>query len=180
MKVEDFPPKSDGLSRIAIKLRGKRIVGTGKMATDQRDKTGLRIISSKKMWVYLLAHDIDWKQIDMKPTNFQGTSPAKETMSLDYNNLVGVSLRTNSLVTSENEWEVNCENCAFLQGPSFLTLCESLEDNMAAHSSTLAWRIPWTEEPGGATVHGVAKSRTRLSDFTHSLTWRIIFRKVCL
>ena len=154
MKVEDFPPKSDGLSRIAIKLRGKRIVGTGKMATDQRDKTGLRIISSKKMWVYLLAHDIDWKQIDMKPTNFQGTSPAKETMSLDYNNLVGVSLRTNSLVTSENEWEVNCENCAFLQGPSFLTLCESLEDNMAAHSSTLAWRIPWTEEPGGLQFTG--------------------------
>ena len=26
----------------------------------------------------------------------------------------------------------------------------------------LAWRIPWTEEPGG--VHGVAKSQTRLSN----------------
>ena len=24
-----------------------------------------------------------------------------------------------------------------------------LEKGMAAHSSTLAWRIPWTEEPGG-------------------------------
>ena len=35
---------------------------------------------------------------------------------------------------------------------------------MAPHSSTLAWKIPWIEEPG--TVHGVAKSRTRLSDFT--------------
>ena len=33
---------------------------------------------------------------------------------------------------------------------------------MAPHSSTLAWKIPWTE----AAVHGVAKSRTRLSDFT--------------
>ena len=30
---------------------------------------------------------------------------------------------------------------------------------MATHSSILAWRIPWTEEPG-ATVHGVPKSRT--------------------
>ena len=29
---------------------------------------------------------------------------------------------------------------------------------MATQSSILAWRIPWTEEPGG--VHGVAKSRT--------------------
>ena len=35
---------------------------------------------------------------------------------------------------------------------------------MAAHSSPLAWKIPWTEEPGR--VHGVAKSRARLSDFT--------------
>ena len=35
---------------------------------------------------------------------------------------------------------------------------------MATHSSTLAWRIPWREEPG--TVHEVAKSRTQLSDFT--------------
>ena len=37
---------------------------------------------------------------------------------------------------------------------------------MATHSSILAWEVPWMEEPGRATVHGVAKSRTRLSDFT--------------
>ena len=36
-----------------------------------------------------------------------------------------------------------------------------LEKGMATHSSILAWRIPWTEEPLWATVHGVAKSRTR-------------------
>ena len=42
---------------------------------------------------------------------------------------------------------------------------DPLEKGTAAHSSTLAWRIPWTEEPGGLhTVHGVPKSRTRLSD----------------
>ena len=40
---------------------------------------------------------------------------------------------------------------------------------MAAYSSILAWRIPWTEESDRLIVHGVAKSRTRLSDFTHSL-----------
>ena len=34
---------------------------------------------------------------------------------------------------------------------------------MATHSSTLAWKIPWMEEPA---VHGVEKSRTLLSDFT--------------
>ena len=26
---------------------------------------------------------------------------------------------------------------------------DALEEDMATHSSTLAWRIPWTEEPGG-------------------------------
>ena len=37
---------------------------------------------------------------------------------------------------------------------------DPLEQGMATHSSVLAWRIPWTEEPGGATVYGVAKSQT--------------------
>ena len=35
---------------------------------------------------------------------------------------------------------------------------------MAPHSSTLAWKIPWTEEPGGLQSMG-SQSRTRLSDF---------------
>ena len=36
---------------------------------------------------------------------------------------------------------------------------------MATHSSILAWKIPWTQEPGGLhTVHGVAESWTQLSD----------------
>ena len=26
---------------------------------------------------------------------------------------------------------------------------DPLDEGMATHSSTLAWRIPWTEEPGG-------------------------------
>ena len=37
---------------------------------------------------------------------------------------------------------------------------------MAPHSNTVAWKIPWTEEPGRLQSHGVAKSQTRLSDFT--------------
>ena len=37
-------------------------------------------------------------------------------------------------------------------------------EGMTAHFSILAWEIPWTEEPGGVTVHGDAKSQTRLSD----------------
>ena len=41
---------------------------------------------------------------------------------------------------------------------------------MATHSSILAWKIPWSEEPGGAwraTVHGVIKSWTWLSEHTY-------------
>ena len=30
---------------------------------------------------------------------------------------------------------------------------DPLEEGMATHSSGLAWRIPWTEEPGGLQVH---------------------------
>ena len=37
---------------------------------------------------------------------------------------------------------------------------------MATDSSTLAWKIPWMEEPGRLQSMRVTKSRTRLSDFT--------------
>ena len=45
----------------------------------------------------------------------------------------------------------------------FLEWEDALEKGMVTHSSILAWRIQWTEEPGGrATVHRIAKSQTRL------------------
>ena len=33
---------------------------------------------------------------------------------------------------------------------------DSLEKDMATHSSILAWRIPWTEEPGGLQSMGLS------------------------
>ena len=39
---------------------------------------------------------------------------------------------------------------------------DSLEKGMANRSSILAWRIPWTEKPGRAIVHGNTKSRIQL------------------
>ena len=49
---------------------------------------------------------------------------------------------------------------------SILRLGRSPGEEMATHASILAWRIPWTEEPGGPRVahYRVAKSQTRLSD----------------
>ena len=41
---------------------------------------------------------------------------------------------------------------------------------MATHSSILAGKIPWTEEPGGLCVHGVAKSQSLLSTPSFSET----------
>ena len=41
-----------------------------------------------------------------------------------------------------------------------------MEKTMAPHSSTLVWKIPWMEDPGGLQSMGVAKSQTRLSNFT--------------
>ena len=50
---------------------------------------------------------------------------------------------------------------------------------MAPHSSTLAWEIPWMEEPGRLyIVHGVAKSRTRLSDFTFTLHFHTLEKEL--
>ena len=42
---------------------------------------------------------------------------------------------------------------------------DPLEKDMATHSSTLAWKIPWIEEPGGLQSMG-SQSWTQLSDFT--------------
>ena len=46
---------------------------------------------------------------------------------------------------------------------------------MATDSSTLAWKIAWTEE---AAVHGVSKSRTQLSDFTFTFHFHALEKEM--
>ena len=41
---------------------------------------------------------------------------------------------------------------------------DPLENGIDTYSSILAWRVSWTEEPGGLQSMGVAKSRAGLSD----------------
>ena len=48
-----------------------------------------------------------------------------------------------------------------------LGLEDPLEEEMATHSSVLAWRIPWTTEPGGLQSMGSECTRTQ-----HS--WRVL------
>ena len=50
---------------------------------------------------------------------------------------------------------------------------DCLEEGITIHSSILACRIPWTEEPGGLPPVGVAKNQPRLSNYACviSETW---------
>ena len=52
------------------------------------------------------------------------------------------------------------------------------EKARAPHSSTLAWKIPWMEEPGRLQSMGVAKSRTRLSDFTFTFHFHALEKEM--
>ena len=54
---------------------------------------------------------------------------------------------------------------------------DPLEKEMATHSSTLAWKIPWTEESGRLKSMGL-QSQTRLSDFT--FTFHFHATRYCL
>ena len=53
---------------------------------------------------------------------------------------------------------------------------DALEKGMATHSSILAWRIPWTEEPGG--LHSMGSQEFYMTErLTHSTheesSWRL-------
>ena len=54
----------------------------------------------------------------------------------------------------------------------------SLEKEVATHSSILAWRIPWMEDPG-AKVHGVANAGSYVSS-TPSVLRNRIFHSGCI
>ena len=59
------------------------------------------------------------------------------------------------------------KNLPAIQKTQFLSLGweDSLEEEMTIHFSILAWRTPWTEEPGGLqSIHRVAKE----SDMTEA------------
>ena len=49
---------------------------------------------------------------------------------------------------------------------------------MAPHYSTLAWKIPWTEEPGRLQSTGLLKSRTRLSNFTFTFYFHALEKEM--
>ena len=54
---------------------------------------------------------------------------------------------------------------------------DPLETEMAIHSSTIAWKIPWTEEPGRLQPMGSQRVR---HDWVTSLHWWLRWQRICL
>ena len=55
---------------------------------------------------------------------------------------------------------VGKESACQAEDPGFLNREDPLEKETAMHSSVLAWRIPWTEKPGGLESMGSQESDT--------------------
>ena len=52
---------------------------------------------------------------------------------------------------------------------------DPLEEGMALHSSILAWRIPWTREPGGLQFMGLQRVEHDLVTKHHHHGWQEVF-----
>ena len=61
---------------------------------------------------------------------------------------------------------------------SMETVEESTEKAMASHSSTLAWKIPWMEEPDRLQSMGSLKVRHGLSDFTFTFHFHALEKEM--
>ena len=68
------------------------------------------------------------------------------SFSNDWFDLFVIQVTLKSVIQHHSSKYINSLVPSFLYGP---TLTSILEESTAAHSSILAWRIPWTEEPGG-------------------------------
>ena len=55
---------------------------------------------------------------------------------------------------------------------------DPLKKEMATHSSTIAWKIPWAEEPGSLQSMGVVKSQTQLSNFTFTFHFHALEKEM--
>ena len=57
-------------------------------------------------------------------------------------------------------------------------LVDTAGEGEGGTNSTLAWKIPWTEEPGGLQSMGSLKSRTSLSDFTFTFHFHALEKEM--
>ena len=57
-------------------------------------------------------------------------------------------------------------------------LAKVAEKAMASHSSTLSWKIPWTEEPGRLQFMGSLRVRTQQRDFTFTFHFHALEKEM--
>ena len=62
----------------------------------------------------------------------------------------------------------------------FLGWEDALEKGMATHSSILAWRIPWTEEPGGLQSMGSQRVGHDWSNLAHTFIISVCMYLLCI
>ena len=94
----------------------------------------------------------------------QGLKKSQSSHSTDYNiekMLVSFSSEHMYLYTRASLVTQLVKNPPAMQETSvpLLGWKDPLEEGMATHSSSLAWRIPWTEEPGGLQSIGLQRVR---------------------
>ena len=63
-----------------------------------------------------------------------------------------------SKITADGDFNHEIKRCLLLGRKVMTNLDSMLEKAMATHSCTLAWKIPWTEEPGGLLSMGRTES----------------------
>ena len=76
-----------------------------------------------------------------------------------------------------NLYYPNLGNCEEMGNKLNYSLRSRLEKAMAPHSSTLAWKIPWMEEPGRLQFMG-SLSQTQLSDFTFTFHFHALEKEM--
>ena len=60
----------------------------------------------------------------------------------------------------------------------YICICINMEEAMAPHSSTLAWKIPWTEEPGGLQSMGSRRIGHDWADFTFTFHFHALEKEM--
>ena len=98
----------------------------------------------------------------------------KETLQSIFSNLIALGLTSSSVGTSLVAQMVKCLPTMRETRVQSLGWEDLLEKAMATHSSILAWKIPWTEEPGRLQSMGSQRVghdwATSLSLFSSSVT----------
>ena len=137
-------PEGDALRLERGSLRRFRIHPFQVLFTNIRTKGDFCLLKKSSILAYLLKQEIRIKE---KRVEEKGGRSSMVQARFQW---AGMSLNSSDQVLLIHCGSDGKESAAVQETwVPFLGQEESLEKEMATHSSILAWRIPWTEEPGG-------------------------------